>query len=124
MSSILEMLQNRLPDEAVIFAASLATFLEEAQAEAGVEEIAETDLSTLQKGLIADIAAKALILPSMSKYKKSLESAEGDGSGSATYVDKLKFLREMDNRLNMAILTKQEKLETASDCGVPLIVVE
>jgi len=124
MATLAELVENRLPDEAALFAASLPTFIEEAQAEAGYEGLAEADLSTLQKGLIADKAAKALILPAMSKYKKSLKAAEGDGSGSATFVDKLDFLTKMDIRLDAAIAKKEETLQDATHGGVPLVIVE
>jgi len=124
--TLLEMLQNRLPDEAALFAASLGTFIEEAQALAGFEGVADVDLSTLQKSLIADMAAKAMILPAMSKYKTSLAKAEGDGSGSAEFVDKLKFLTEMKQNLDSGILEKKQQLAKAADStdtGVPMIVV-
>lgn len=124
--TLLEMLQNRLPDEAALFAASLSGFLEEAQALAGFEGTAEVDLSVLQKSLVADMAAKAMILPAMSKYKTSLAKAEGDGSGSAEFVDKLKFLTEMKHNLNSGIVEKMQQLAKAddsTDTGVPMIVV-
>ncbi len=124
--TLLEMLQNRLPGEAALFAASLGGFIEEAQALAGFEGTAEADLSTLQKSLIADMAAKAMILPAMSKYKTSLTKAAGDGSGSAEFVDKLKFLTEMELKLARGILEKKQQLAKAAnstDTGVPMIVV-
>ena len=123
-ATILDMVNNRLPDEAEIFSASLGTVIEEAQALAGFEGTAEADLSTLQKSLVADMAAKALILPAMSKYKKSLTSAEGDGAGKAEFVDKLKFLQEMEKKLTASILEKREKVSAAADTGVPMVVVE
>lgn len=123
MATILDMLKNRLPDEAALFAASLAVTIEEAQADAGLEEIAESALSTRQKSLIADLAAKALITPAMSKYKKSLEEAEGDGAGKAKFVDKLKFLQEMKKILEKSIADRTAALSTATDAGVAMVVV-
>ena len=67
MTTISQMVKNRLPDEAELFASSLASFVEEAGALAGFEGIPEDSLSVLQKSLVADMAAKALILPAMSK---------------------------------------------------------
>lgn len=124
MITILQMVQNRLPDEAAIFAASLGATIEEAQALAGFEGTAEGALSTVQKSLVADMAAKALILPAMSKYKRAVEEAEGDGAGRAKFVDKLKFLQEMDKRLAVSIEEKKSTLSTAADGGVPMVVVE
>ena len=123
MATIAEMVQNRLPDEAAIFAASLGAFIEEAQAEAGCEEIASGDLSTRQKSLIADLAAKALILPAMSKYKKAVEEAEGDGAGKAKFADKLKFLQEMEKKLVASITERKAALAIASDSGVPMTFI-
>jgi hypothetical protein len=124
MATLADMVNNRLPDEAVLFAASLESFIEEARAEAGYETLAEAELSTLQKSLVADMTAKALILPAMSKYKKAVEEAEGDGAGRAKFADKLTFLQEMDRRLEASIERKQAKLSTAADPGVPMQIVE
>lgn len=124
MATILDMIKYRLPDEAALFAASLGAVIEEAQADAGLEGILEANLSTRQKSLIADFAAKALIIPAMSKYKKSLEEAEGDGAGKAKFADKLKFLQEMKKDLDASIVTRRAALSTAVDTGVPMIVVE
>lgn len=124
MATLADMVNNRLPDEAVLFAASLETFIEEARAEAGYETLAEAELGTLQKSLVADMTAKALILPAMSKYKKAVEEAEGDGAGRAKFADKLTFLQEMDRRLEASIEKKQAKLSTAADPGVPMQIVE
>ena len=124
MPTILDMVNNRLPDEAALFAASLGAFTLEAQAEAGFEAIAEGDLSTRQKSLVADLAAKALILPAMSKYKKALAAAEGDGAGKAQFVDKLQFLREMERKLAASIVERRAALSTAADPGAPMVVVE
>lgn len=124
MPTLADMVTNRLPDEAALFVASLGAFIEEAQAEAGFEEILEADLSTRQKSLIADLAAKELLLPAMSKYKKALAAAEGDGAGKAEFVDKLQFLREMEKKLTASILERRAALSTAADPGAPMIVVE
>lgn len=124
MPTILDMVNNRLPDEAALFAASLAAVIEEAQAAAGFEDILEANLSTRQKSLVADLAARALIMPAMSKYKKSLEEAEGDGAGRAKFADKLKFLQEMKTSLEASIVERRALLSTATDTGVPMMVVE
>lgn len=124
MPTLAEMVENRLPDEAVLFAASLGAFIEEAQAEAGFENVPEADLSTRQKSLIADLTAKALILPAMSKYKKALAAAEGDGAGKAEFVDKLKFLQEMERKLTASIADRKAAFSAAADPGAPMIVVE
>ena len=124
MATIIDMIKNRLPDEAALFAASLAVTIEEAQADAGYEETAEAELSTRQKSLIADMAAKALIPPAMSKYKTSLEEAEGDGAGKAKFADKLKFLQEMKKDLEKSIIDRKAALSTASDTGVAMVLVE
>jgi hypothetical protein len=124
MATILDMVKNRLPDEAALFAASLGAVIEEAQADAGLEDILEADLSTRQKSLVADLAAKALITPAMSKYKKSLEEAEGDGAGRAKFADKLKFLQEMKGTLDASIVQRRAALSAAVDTGVPMILVE
>lgn len=123
MATLLEMLQNRLPDEAVLFAASLAATLEEAQADAGYEGTLEADLSIRQKSLIADLAAKALITPAMSKYKTSLDKAEGDDAGKVEFADKLKFLQEMKKDLEKSIIERKAALSAAADSGVAMIVV-
>ncbi|HOS77601.1 MAG TPA: hypothetical protein PLL15_06120 [Syntrophales bacterium] len=124
MATIIDMVKNRLPDEAALFAASLGTFIEEATAEAGYEETAEADLSTRQKSLVADMAARALIMPAMSKYKKDLEEAEGDGAGRAKFADKLRFLQEMKRDLEKSIVDRKAALSTAADAGIPMVVVE
>lgn len=124
MATILEMVQYRLPDEAELFSASLAAVIEEAQAEAGYELLAEADLSVRQKSLIADVAARSLITPAMSKYKKSLEEAEGDGAGRAKFADKLKFLLEMKKDLEKSIVERKAVLAAAVDPAVPMTVVE
>lgn len=123
MATILDMVKNRLPDEAVLFAASLATFIEEAVADAGYEGTAEAELSTRQKSLVADLAAKALITPAMSKYKKSVDEAEGDGAGKAKFADKLKFLQDMKKDLEKSIVERKAALSTAADAGVAMVVV-
>lgn len=124
MATLTEMVSNRLPDEAALFAASLGDFVEEALASAGYEGVAEGSLSVLQKSLVADHAAKALILPALSKYKKSLEEMEGDGAGKARFADKLKWLQEMDKRLTTSINDKSAKVSSAADAGVPMTFVE
>lgn len=124
MATILEMLENRLPDEAALFSDSLAAFIEESKALAGYEDVLEGDLTVLQKSLIADMAAHALILPAMSQYKKSLSKAEGEGAGTAEFSDKLNFLKEMQKKLGADIEAKQAKIEAVTDTGIPLVVVE
>jgi adenylosuccinate synthase len=124
MATILDMVKNRLPDEAALFVASLGAYIEEAIADAGYEGTAEADLSTRQKSLVADMAARALITPAMSRYKKDLEEAEGDGAGKAKFADKLKFLQEMKKDLEKSIADRKAALSTAADAGIPMIVVE
>jgi hypothetical protein len=122
MATILEMLQNRLPDEAVLFAASLAVTIEEAQALAGYEDTLEADLTTTRKSLIADLAAKALLLPARSHYKKEMSKVEGDGAGKAEFVDKLKFLNEMETALNRSIAERRQGISSV-DTGVAMVIV-
>lgn len=122
MATILQMLQNRLPDEAALFAASLEVTIEEAQALAGYEGTAETELTTTRKSLIADLAAKALLLPAKSHYKKEMAKVEGDGSGKAEFVDKLKFLNEMEATLNSSIVERRRGISTV-DTGVAMVLV-
>jgi hypothetical protein len=122
MATIGEMVANRLPDEAVLFEPSLVSFIEESAALAGFDGVPEQDLTTLQKSLVADMVAKALILPAMSKYKKDLASAEGDGAGKAEFADKLKFLKEMETKLATDIEEKRSKVSASVDTGVPLVV--
>jgi len=124
MASLLDMVRNRLPDEAALFAASLGSVIEEAQADAGLEGTPEAQLSTRQKSLVADLAAKALIMPAMSKYKKSMEEAEGDDAGKVKFADKLKFLQEMKKDLETSIAERRSALATATDTGVAMILVE
>jgi len=123
MATILQMLQNRLPDEAALFAASLAVTIEEAQAQAGYEDTAEADLSTTRKSLVADLAAKALLLPARSLYKKEMAKVEGDGAGKAEFVDKLKFLNEMESALTRSIAERRQGI-APTDTGVAMVVVE
>lgn len=123
MAHILQMLQNRLPDEAALFAASLAVTIEEAQAQAGYEGTSEADLSTTRKSLVADLAAKALLLPARSHYKKEMSKVEGDGAGKAEFVDKLKFLDQMEAALNRSIAERRQGI-SAVDTGVAMVVVE
>ena len=124
MATIKEMVINRLPDVADLFAGSLDSFIEESRALAGFEGVAEADLTTVQKSLIADMVAKALILPAMSKYKKAMQAAEGEGAGKAEWVDKLKFLKEMGIKLEKDIREKKSTSGTIVDTGIPMIVVE
>jgi len=124
MASILDMLKNRLPDEAVLFAASLAVTIEEAVADAGYEGTAEADLSTRQKSLIADLAAKALLLPARSHYKKEMAEVEGDDAGKAKFVDKMKFLNDMQAILEKSIIERKAALGTAVDGGAAMVFVE
>ncbi|MCG8643336.1 MAG: hypothetical protein MI862_26655 [Desulfobacterales bacterium] len=123
MATISQMVHNRLPDEAVMFDTALVTFILEAGAQTGLEGVAEDDMSMLQKSLIADLAAKALILPAMSHYKKALAKAEGDGAGTAEFVDKLAFLKEMKGTLATAIEEKKSGTGSVVDTGVPGVVV-
>ncbi len=122
MATILEMLQNRLPDEAALFTASLAVTIEEAQALAGYEDTLEADLPTTSKSLIADLAAKALLLPARSHYKKEMSKVEGDGAGKAEFVDKLKFLDQMEAALNRSITERRQGI-SAVDSGVAMVLV-
>lgn len=122
MATILDMLKNRLPDEALLFAASLAVTIEEAQALAGYEGIAEVDLSTTRKSLVADLAAKALLLPARSHYKKEMSKVEGDGAGKAEFVDKLKFLTDMESTLDRSIEQRRRGIAPA-DTGVAMVLV-
>uniref|UniRef100_C6E6R0 Uncharacterized protein n=1 Tax=Geobacter sp. (strain M21) TaxID=443144 RepID=C6E6R0_GEOSM len=124
MASILDMVKDRLPDEAALFAASLPNKIEEAQADVGLEGILEANLSTRQKSLVADMAAKALIMPAMSKYKKAVEEAEGDDAGKVKFSDKLKFLQAMKTSLETSIVERRAALSAAVDTGVPMMVVE
>ncbi len=123
MASINEMVGARLPDEAELFATSLDTLIEEATALEGWEGMAEADLSTLQKSLIADLTAQALILPAMSHYKKAIAEAQGDGAGTARFADKLQFLNHMEIKLTESINDKRGRLDAAADTGVPLAMV-
>ena len=123
MATILEMLTNRLPDEAGLFAESLETFIEESGALAGLENVAQADMTVLQKSLVADMAAKALILPAMSKYKTALARAEGEGAGEAEWADKLAFLKQMEAKLATDIADKKAQIGAGTDTGVPLQVV-
>jgi hypothetical protein len=123
MATIADLVRNRLPDEAALFAVSLAATIEEAQALAGFEGIAETDLSTTRKSLVADLAAKALLLPARSHYKKEMSKVEGDGAGKAEFVDKLKFLAEMEQTLSRSIAERRQGLGVI-DAGIPMTVVE
>lgn len=122
MATILDMLRNRLPDEAALFAASLAVTIEEAQALAGYEGTPEAELSTTRKSLVADLAAKALLLPARSHYKKEMSKMEGDGAGKAEFVDKLKFLNEMETALNRSIAERRQGI-SAVDTGCPMVIV-
>jgi len=124
MASLLDMVKNRLPDEAALFAASLGATIEEAQADAGLEGTPEGALSTRQKSLIADLAARALIMPAMSKYKKAAEEAEGDDAGKVKFANKLKFLQEMKKDLETSIGERRAGLAAAADTGVPMMLVE
>ena len=124
MATILDMVQYRLPDEADLFSSSLSALIEENKALAGFEDVLETELTVLQKSLIADKAAQALILPAMSHYKKSLSKAEGEGAGTAEFSDKLKFLQEMQKKLAADIEEKRSNLSAVTDTGVPLTVVQ
>lgn len=123
MATIPALVNNRLPDEAELFAASLADFVEEALAQAGYEGQTEDELTTPRKSLVADLAAKALILPAMSKYKKAISEAEGDGAGRAKFVDKLTFLEKMDKKLDLAIADRRAAISAVTDTGAPMIVV-
>ncbi len=123
MAAISQMVANRLPDEAELFAGSLDSFIEESGALAGLEGVAEVDMTVLQKSLVADMAAKELLLPSMSEYKKAMAKAEGEGAGTAEFVDKLKFLDKMDIKLTNSISDKKAQIGDSTDPGVPMVVV-
>jgi hypothetical protein len=127
MATIIEMVANRLPDEAALFAASVPTFIEEnlglVQSLAEFKGKSEADLSIAQKSLVADMAAKDLIMPAMSKYKKEMSKVEGDQAGKAEFNDKLKFLAKMESRLEGSIETKRRLLNIV-DNGVAMVVVE
>lgn len=123
MATILDMVGNRLPDEAELFAGSLESFIEESGALAGLEGIAEADMTVLQKSLVADMAARALTLPAMSKYKTALAQAEGEGAGKAEWADKLAFLKQMEVKLRTDIADKKAQIGAGTDTGVPLQVV-
>ncbi|BCS55191.1 hypothetical protein [Geobacter sp. SVR] len=123
MATIIDMVKNRLPDEATLFNASLPVVVEEAQALAGYEGIPEAELSTTRKSLIADLAAKALLLPARSHYKKEMSKVEGDGAGRAEFVDKLKFLDTMETALTRSIAERRQGIQPA-DTGVAMIVME
>ena len=123
MATISQMVHNRLPDEAELFSDSLDSFIEESGALAGLEGLAEADMSVLQKSLVADMAAQALILPAMSHYKKALAKAEGDGAGTAEFADKLAFITKMDAKLDKDIAEKKAGAAGVVDTGVPGVVV-
>ena len=126
MAAIIDMVADRLPDEAALFAASVPRFVEESL---GLIQLlpeftgkTEDHLTIAQKSLVADMAAKALITPAMSKYKKSLAEAEGDGAGKAKFSDKLKFLQEMKSTLETSIVEKRRLLNIV-DTGAPMVIV-
>jgi len=125
MATINEMIAGKMPDEVGLFSASIATFVEEAMALAGFSDKVENDLSVLEKSLVADIVAEALIMPSMSHYKKAIKKAEGDQAGSVEFLDnKLDWLKMMKTILSESIATKKAKLLTSlNDTGVPMIFV-
>ncbi len=130
MATILDMVRTRLPDEAVLFAASLAVVIEEATSDAGYEGTSEDALTTRQKSLIADLAAKALLLPARSHYKKEMAKVEGDQAGKVEFVNKLQFLDTMTSTLTTSINERRQNPtsiapgSSGSDAGVPMIVVE
>jgi len=127
MAALIDMVGDRLPDEAALFAASIPRFIEEAlglvQSLPEFSGKTEDDLTVAQKSLVADMAAKSLITPAMSRYKKDLEEAEGDGAGRAKFADKLKYLQEMKRDLSAAIEEKRRLLNIV-DSGVPMMVVK
>jgi hypothetical protein len=118
------MVKSRLPDEAALFAASLPVVIEEAQALAGFEGVNEADLSTTRKSLVADYAAKALLLPARSHYKKEMSKVEGDQAGKVEFADKLKFLDTMETTLSKSIIERRAAIGTATDTGCAMVVVE
>jgi hypothetical protein len=126
VATIAQMVANRLPDEAALFAASLPVYVEESvglvQSLADFAGKAEADLSMAQKSLVADMAAKALLLPARSHYKKEMAKVEGDQAGKAEFVDKLKFLQDCERELEKSISEKRRLLSIV-DSGVAMIVV-
>jgi hypothetical protein len=126
VATIEEMVANRLPDEAELFSASVGTYIEESvgllQSLVEFKGKSEADLSVAQKSLIADMAAKALLMPARSKYKKDLAKVEGDGAGKAELVDKLKFLQDCETAFDRSIAEKRRLLSIV-DAGVAMMVV-
>lgn len=126
MATIAEMVANRLPDEAALFAASVPTFIEESigllQSLPEFAGKGEADLSIAQKSLVADMAAKELIVPAMSKYKSAMSEIQGDDAGKAVFNNKLQFLKEMEGRLTTSIKEKRRLLNVV-DTGVAMVVV-
>lgn len=126
MATLVDMVGDRLPDEAALFAASVPRFVEEAigllQSLPEFAGKVEDDLTIAQKSLVADMAAKALIVPAMSKYKKDLKEAQGDGAGKAVFADKLQFLERMESRLEQNI-TEKRRLLNIVDSGVAMVMV-
>lgn len=120
------MIANRLPDEAELFSASISTFIEESigllQSLAEFRGKSEADLSIAQRSLVADMAAKALLMPARSKYKKELAEVEGDGAGKAKLVDKLRFLQDCESAFDRSIAEKRRLLSIV-DTGVAMVVV-
>jgi hypothetical protein len=126
MATIAEMVANRLPDEAALFAASVGTFIEESlglvQTLEEFKGKAEADLSTAQKSMVADMAAKALLIPARSRYMKEMAEVEGDQAGKAKFVDKLKFLQDCEKEFSRSIEEKRRLLNIV-DNGVAMVVV-
>jgi len=123
-TTINEMISARMPDEAVMFSSSVDVFIEEAIAEMGWSDRNTSDLSTLEKSHIADMASLALVMPSMSHYKKSIKKASGEGAGEAEFLDnKLDWLNQISSQLKSSIDYRKLLLSASTGVGAPMVLI-
>jgi hypothetical protein len=125
MAGINDMINARMPDEVELFADSIPVFVEEAMAEMHWSNRMENDLEILEKSIIADMVALALIMPSMSHYKKSIKKAKGEGAGEAEFLDnKLEWLQQIQSKLENSIAYKKTVLLVSVGVGAPMVLIE
>jgi hypothetical protein len=84
--------------------------IEEVKAIYGFEDKTDGDLSMLEQSYLADLSAAVLLKYSLDRYKEDAKAKLGPDSLVHESQDKLKFLKEMIDRLEKDAEMKRGKL--------------
>jgi len=114
ITSIKQLVEMRLPKATELLGKLESNYIdmaiEEVRALTPYEATLEKDLTTLQKGYLADLAAVALIKYSLDRYKEDFKAQSGPDGLLNEAQNKLAYLTEMMTRFEADAQFKANRL--------------